>query len=192
MGRNSSGVHLYDDKLQLSITELKEWNYLKENSKIKATISWSNTYSESSITILVNTSEMTVLFNYSSGGEPKKYKVKLTTIPSNIGKGKIYYFLCPVTNKKCRKLYLSNGVFTHRTVFNGMYECQTTSQQYRKLGKYFKYERAVDKAYEEINSKHFKTHYNGVETKRYKRLLGIIDNEPTFDIDYHMELIGKG
>jgi hypothetical protein len=36
-----------------------------------------------------------------------KYQIALVSIPSNLGKGKIYYFLCPFTFRPCRVLYMS-------------------------------------------------------------------------------------
>jgi len=56
-----------------------------------------------------------------------------------------------------------------------MYESQTHSKEWRNLdntfGKMFK----VEEAYEIIHSKHFKKYYAGNPTKRYLKLMRIID-----------------
>ncbi len=96
----------------------------------------------------------------------------LVSIPSNLGKGKVWYFVCPHTNKRCRKLYLISGYFLHREAFNGcMYESQTKSKKWREMervyGSYFK----SDECYEELHKKHFKKFYNGKPTKRYLKLM---------------------
>jgi hypothetical protein len=69
--------------------------------------------------------------------------VQLVSAPSNLGKGFVWYFVCPRPGKRCRKLYLADTYFYHREAFHGcMYESQTQSKKYRQLdktlGAYFK------------------------------------------------------
>jgi len=114
--------------------------------------------------------EIELDFKYSD--EPRNYKVRLVSIPSNLGKGLIWYFLCPETNKRCRKLYSIGGYFLHREAFNGcMYETQTQSKKYRQLdkslGAFFK----TDDLYSQLYQKHFKKTYAGKPTKKYLRIL---------------------
>lgn len=95
----------------------------------------------------------------------------LVSVPSNLGKGLIWYFLCPNTYKQCRKLYQIGGYFLHREAFSGcFYESQVHSKYYRNmdktLGAYFK----TDKLYSELYSKHFTKHYKGKPTKKYLKL----------------------
>ncbi len=91
-------------------------------------------------------------------------------IPSNLEIGKIHYFKCPVTKKRCRKLYLVNGYFLHRNAFKGLYKKQTESKSWRKMSKNLENYYGIDTLYEQIYSKHFRTHYGGKPTKRYLRL----------------------
>ena len=110
--------------------------------------------------------------DYKYSDEPRNYKVRLVSIPSNLGKGLIWYFLCPETNKRCRKLYSIGGYFLHREAFNGcMYETQTQSKKYRQLdkslGAFFK----TDDLYSQLYQKHFKKTYAGKPTKKYLRIL---------------------
>lgn len=138
MGRYSTSPHLFDDCLTLSTTKLKEWGYLEESQIRNGTVSWTSAFRKSEISIKVNTFSNTVLLDYLVGGEPKRYKVKLTTMNSNIGGGKIWFFVCPFTNKRCRKLYLGSDYFAHRTAYTGMYSSQTESKFYRRLSKIFR------------------------------------------------------
>jgi len=81
-----------------------------------------------SISINVNTqSEQPYIeLDYNYRDKPRNYKVYLTSTPSNLDKGKIWYFLCPHTNKRCRKLYSIGGYFLHREAFkNCMYQSQS-------------------------------------------------------------------
>lgn len=169
---------LYDEALQISISILKGWGYLDPGHFKSGTITWSRNGNKTGrISIRVNTlSEQPYIeLEYKYRDEPRNYKVRLVSIPSNLGKGKIWYFLCPQTNKRCRKLYSIGGYFYHREAFNAcMYDCQTKSKYYRKLdktlGAYFR----TDKLYEQLYKKHFKKTYAGKPTKKYLRIMGQI------------------
>ncbi len=79
-----------------------------EYKRITGTISIQvNTISESPYTEL----------DYKCDSEPIKYIIYLVSVPSNIGVGKVWYFLCPNTGKRCRKLYMINTYFLHRSAF---------------------------------------------------------------------------
>ena len=166
---------LYNEALQISISKLKEWEYLNPEQIKSGTITWSRNGSQTgSISIKVNThSEQPYIeLDYKYRDEPRNYKVSLVSKPSNLGKGLIWYFLCPQTNKRCRKLYSIGGYFLHREAFNGcMYETQTQSKKYRELdktlGAYFR----TDDLYSQLNQKHFKKYYAGKPTKRYLRIM---------------------
>ena len=104
--------------------------------------------------------------------EHRNYKVRLVSMTSNLGKGIIWYFLCPKTNNRCRKLYLVDGLFLHREAFTDcMYESQTQSKKYRELektlGAYFR----TDDLYNELYKKHFKKSYAGKPTKKYQNIM---------------------
>ena len=90
---------LYDEVLQISISKLKGWGYLDPEQIKSGTLNWSRNGNQTgSISIKVNThSEQPYIeLDYKYRDEPRKYKVGLVTIPANIGKGVIWYFVCPV------------------------------------------------------------------------------------------------
>ena len=166
---------LYNDVLQISITKLKEWEYLNPEQIKKGIITWSrNDNKRGSISIQVNTqsAQPYIELDYKSNDEPRNYKVHLVSVPSNLGKGIVWYFLCPETNKRCRKLYSIEGYFLHREAFKGcMYESQIQSKKYRQLdktlGAYFR----TDDLYSQLYQKHFKKTYAGKPTKKYLRIM---------------------
>jgi len=166
---------LYNEALQISISKLKEWEYLNPGQFKSGTITWSRNGNQTgSISIKVNThSEQPYIeLDYKFRDEPRNYKVRLVSLPSNLGKGLIWYFICPERNKRCRKLYLVGGYFFHREAFKGcMYETQTQSKKYRQLdktlGAYFR----TDDLYSQLHQKHFKKTYAGKPTKRYLRIM---------------------
>jgi len=178
---------LYNEALQISISKLKEWEYLNPEQIKSGTITWSRNGNQTgSISIKVNThSEQPYIeLDYKYRDEHRNYKVRLVSIPSNLGKGLIWYFLCPHTKKRCRKLYSIGGYFLHREAFNGcMYETQTQSKKYRQLdktlGAYFE----IDNLYEELYKKNFKKTYAGKPTKRYLRIMEQIQKAES--IPYH-------
>lgn len=174
MGRYANYPTTVEDCLYLSIKKLKEWDYLTNKGTKSGTISWSRNgtpHSKIGIVITKNDFETFMILDYSVNGEPKKYKIEIISKPSNLGKGEVLFFVCPNTGKLCRKLLLRNGCFLHREAFNGlMYSKQLESKKNRDMFKIFDACYLSDEVYEERYKKYFKTHYNGKETKRFKRL----------------------
>lgn len=165
---------LYDDVLQMNITKLKQWGYLKPNQIKSGQLDWSrNGEVFASISIRANTISQNpfIELDYNFNNDPRNYKVQLVSMPSNLGKGLIWYYLCPQTNNRCRKLYSIGGYFLHREAFNNcFYQSQVRSKYYRELDKNFSAFFKIDKIYEEMHSKHFTKYYNGKPTKRYLKL----------------------
>lgn len=175
MARFSTSIMLYDDALQIDISKLKEWDYLTTERIKSGVLNWSrNGNPTGSISIKGNTlSECPFIeLDYNFRDEPRKYKVYLTSEVSNLNVGLIWYFICPQTNKRCRKLYSVGGYFLHREAFNGcMYESQIKSKSYRAFEKIFSKEFKTDKLYNELYQKHFKPTYAGKPTKRYLKIM---------------------
>lgn len=175
MPKSSTFPDLYDDALQMNVTKLKNWGYLKPGRIVSTSLEWSKRGDKiGSIMITVNTKSDTpyIILNYKYRDEPRYYKVDLVTKASNLGKGRIWFFVCPNTGKLCRKLYSIGGYFLHRTAFkNNMYECQTFSKRMRDMdklyGAYFLSEQLYDKLY----TKHLKKTYAGKPTKKYAKLI---------------------
>lgn len=157
----------------ISISDLKRLGYLNQTNS--GVINWSiNGEITSSIRIYSKVNQIT--FSYNWNEQQINYSLTIQNPISNLGKGTVSYFICPFTLKKCRKLYLYDGYFKHREAIKDVYyESQLRSKVYRELdnqfGAYFK----CDKLYSEVYSKHFKKFYNGKETKKYSRLLKLIN-----------------
>ena len=166
---------LFDEVKSVSITNLRKWGYLKPNRWFRNTISWSrNGQKTASIGIEVNTKaeEPHIVLDYNYGEKPVRYTVKLVSVPSNIGKGEVWYFLCPFIKKRCRVLYSVGELFLHRDACKGyMYEKQTYSQQNRDKVRLWEKLFISDNLYKELHSKHFIKTYAGRPTKRYIKLM---------------------
>jgi|LauGreSuBDMM15SN_2_FD.fasta_scaffold121587_2 hypothetical protein len=158
----------------ISITKLKEWGYLNNGIKT-GVISWSisgEVHSRIGIKSTIFEHLKYITFEYTQNGENINYDVRIESIPSNLGKGEILYFICPSTGKQCRKLYHHSKYFLHREAFRYFYyDKQIESKKSRYLVSIFDKAFLKDEIYEEQYKKHFKTHYNGKLTKRYKKIL---------------------
>ena len=169
---------LFDEVKCIEISFLRKWGYLHNNTFKSGTITWSRNGIETSnisMATKIDDTASVLILSYNCNNKSYKYEVPLVSLPSNLGKGFVWYFLCPFTNKRCRKLHFINLQFMHRSALpSGMYEKQTQTKKWRQLertyGDYFD----LDRYYEELYSKHFRRYYNGKPTKRYKRLLSLI------------------
>jgi hypothetical protein len=181
MGRYGNYPTTVEDCLTFRLKSLTENNstYLTSYGTRKGVTSWSTNgvvNSTINIEVIYSEYEAYIIFDYKCNGEPKRYKVNLVSRVSNLGKGLIWFFVCPSTGKLCRKLYLNSGYFLHRTAFQSMmYSKQIESKKHRNLGKVFEACFITDEVYNELDKKYFKTHYNGKPTKRYLRLKNKID-----------------
>ena len=162
---------MLDDCLQLSITDLKRLGYIKPLMSVSGVLIWRSQFNKSEVSINSNTLTNVITLSYLSNGEPQKQTITLTKVQSNLSKGFYYYFLCPITNKPCRKLHLYKGVFCHRTSFKGLYDNQQYSKEHRALNRFYRDEMLFPKYLDQINSKHFQAYYKGLPTKRYQRIL---------------------
>lgn len=175
MPKPSTYPTLYDSVKQINITDLKKLGYFKPDSICTGVLSWSvNGEPSGSITIKANTVlyPWTIRLDYNYGNEPRSYKIKIVSVPSNLGKGFIHYFICPKTHKRARKLYLVDGYFLHREAFKKcMYETQTHSKKFRQYKNFL----GGDSLYEKLYQKHFKASYNGKPTKKYLKLMERIE-----------------
>lgn len=187
---------LYDDALQVRLSKLKESGYLKPNQFKIGILTWStNGRKSGSIEIAVNTEIDTPYLEvkYEFRGEPRHYKVQLVSIPSNLGKGRVWYFLCPHTRKRCRVLYSVGGYFYHREAFTGcMYESQTKCKHWRALEKNYGAAFRTDEIYDELYSPYFKRFYKGKPTKRFKKLRAELDKAENIDIGEFERLFLSG
>jgi hypothetical protein len=188
MGRNATNPTLFDEVLQLSISKLKEWGYLHPDHRTQAVINWGKA---ASVSIKASTKPPSpyIELSYTYQGKALKYQIQLMPMPSNLGKGFYYYFICPITGKRCRKLYLINGQFAHRTAFAGMYNCQIKSKTGREFSKTFGAIINIDEIYNEINSKYFTRYYKGKPTRRYKRMLKQLEKTKQTNIDKFKNLL---
>jgi hypothetical protein len=89
-------------RCKCGISTLKEWEYLNPEQIKSGTLNWSRNGKETgSISIKVNThkEQPYIELEYKYNDEPRNCKLSLVSMPSNLGKGLIWYFLCPETKQ---------------------------------------------------------------------------------------------
>lgn len=179
MGKQSNFTPNINELKYIDINTFKKVNQLKPNTTTKGTYDWSiNGQITNSISFKLELFEDDgfLEINYIYNKEIKiKYTILIDSKPSNLDKGRIYYFICPKTLKQCRKLHFYNGYFYHRTFFKNLsYECQKQSKKSRELIKIYSnlYD---DHLYNEVYKKHFKKFYNNKPTKKYSKFLKLIN-----------------
>jgi len=165
---------------QLKMSRLKEWGYLKPETWINADVTWNCNLGwrpSKSISLKIDmTEDPHIILSYLHNGKPIKYRVDLVSILSNLGKGLIWYFVCPETKKRCSILHQVGVYFYHRTAFDNVcYWSETfpnnNKQKYRDIQKL----NNIEKAYNLIYSKHFRSHYKGLPTAKYLKAMKWIE-----------------
>jgi len=178
---------LYNEVLQLNISKLKDWGYLEPKRIKSGSIDWSrNGKRTASISIIANirSEKPYIELDYKYKDKPRKYKVYLTSVRSNLNLGEIWYFLCPQTNKRCRKLYSIGGYFLHREAFKGcMYKTQTKSKKSKEFDRFFNFALGTDDLFGNTQKKHFKKTYAGKPTKKYLRIMQKIEQAESITIN---------
>lgn len=186
MGRWATYPTTVEDLRVLNLKFISDNNYLKINSFQSGVITWkSNSGDKNSIFAHTNLSDKSGVLNlqYTIGNEKKiNYQIKLISKVSNLGKGLIWFFVCPFTGLYCRKLHLINGYFQHRTANpHLMYGKQIEPKIWRKWNKAFGAE-FNDHLYFELHKKYFKRFYNGQITKRYARIRKKLNQRDEVDL----------
>lgn len=173
MGRPAQFRTKFLDQIKdVSITDLKKWGMLP--GYLYSTITWNKFGHEiAGIGLKVDTRDTDnahVEFIYSIKDQDIRFKVPLVKVPSNLGTGYRWYFYCPVAKKRCMKLYENGLYFTHREAIpNAMYSIQAEKKRGRDIGRFFSWNRKLDKLNELDKKPYSKIFYRGKPTVRFKR-----------------------
>jgi len=190
MGINTIGAVITDSVLKIELSYLLQKGYIKKGSSLSGKLLWTNgsnvgietKYTENEkyirLKYSITENESQVKTNYD-------YRIELTTLKSNLGRGELLYFVCPVSQSKCRVLYQNNDTakWQSRQAYKKRiyYRSQQISKNYRKIFAYFQ----IVEAIENLTNRITKTNYKGKYTKTTNRLIALhekyqskIKNEP--------------
>lgn len=183
MAKFPTSPTLINELSKLSTKNLRLLNYFKEYSFKAGTLNWKRG-NQIKVSIRVNIQDTVpyLELDYSYNKNLLNYRVQLVTVPSNLGKEIIWYFICPNIRKRCRKLYFANGYFVSRFAFtHAMYEQQTYSHRTRNFHKVFGKTENKDNNTKELQKPYFKIHYAGKPTKKLLRITKELKQLGKFD-----------
>lgn len=188
MGRYSTGAKTTGQIQRIELSYLLKQGIIKKHHSYNGSLSWNN---ESSISInsVYNDSEAYIELSYittvfaTNEKTSYKYKIELETIPSNLGKGEIIYFVCPESHKKCRILYKAygSGIWKARKSYQNRiyYESQIEPKSIRPYKYFF-----IDNLMSELHQKAKKKHYKGKPTRIMKRIQNLQNKHNFAMLDY--------
>jgi len=157
-----TGITTIEELLAVSITDLKRLGLLVPGAVRGGSLTWNRRgRTVASVSVITDTAGEipTIRFQYTCNGSPVDYSTPLRFSPSNLNRGGFYYFVCPVTGRYCRKMYLVSGRFVSRFAFRALYDKQTRSRSQR-TGLY-EFLTTIEAAQNAINSKYRKSTYRG-------------------------------
>ena len=173
MAKDPTFPPLFGTLQTIEIKNLTGWGYLTKYGKKSGTATWKmrgDLTAQIGFMLWYAPDEVYLQLLYSYEGQPRTYQIPLEQQTSNIGKGVIWFFRCPTTGHRCRKLYLYDGWFVHRKAIPGMYEAQTHSKRWRREKRVYEavFNRADIEA--DMYKPYAKQTYGGKPTRRYTQL----------------------
>lgn len=175
MGRYPAGVCFTSNSCKLDINYLRKKGLLNHN--IEGTLTWSNNYKLSfKYYSIEDNKALTLAYIFTHKGKQSNcnYNIQIKLVPSNLGKGFNYYFICPVSGQLAKILYLcyDSHFFMHRDEYKRRnrriyYPIQTASKYEYHDSRYWELER---RTIPKLQIKRGKKHYKGKPTKRFLRL----------------------
>lgn len=132
----NTGNATIEDYLTLTVTECKRMGYFVPNAKVTGVVRWTrNGEKAAEIGFGTNLTGIPVaVLSYSYNGQPIDATIPLRFHHSNLTPNAsgtthgYYYFVCPVTGRSCRKLYLVDGYFVSRYAMGVPYARQNESR----------------------------------------------------------------
>lgn len=182
MGRNWTGKTTVNSAFNINIKDFMK--VVKLNRDIKD-IEVSQGENGFKLNAFCATNDKHFVFMYSLNDELIEYKIKLISKKSNLGKGLVWYFMCPQIGKNCRILYLAKGS-KHFMSFDAYkkeglrlyYSNQLDSKKWKANGMYFTAKHKT----ESLQPKKFsKSEYNGKLTKKFKRFKNALEKSKKYD-----------
>lgn len=173
MGRNSGGYITTSQCKRIELSYLLNSGIIQKNREVSTTIKWTDD-STIKVKATCNDDEKYLLLEYThtdlyQNKTELSYKIRLAALPSNLGKGKVLYMVCPISYRYCRKLFMAYGspYFKSIKAYNTRiyYACQQSSRLSRNNDRYWHLFN-----YLESQNQRNQSHYKGIATKRNIRM----------------------
>jgi hypothetical protein len=187
MGRQSTGAIHTKGALRIELKYLLKQGFIKKNCTKQGTLSWNNGSIISFYSCYTNEEKYLRLVYYTTDnttGEKQDYdyKIELVEVPSNLGKGSVLYFVCPVSWNKCRILYKCYG--SPKWKYLKAYNCRIyyESQMVSHCDYYNTRYWQIDKQIKELEAQRKSYLYKDRATKRYLKLQRLKARQERFDL----------
>lgn len=173
MGRYSTGKPIHEECKRLEMSFLRKQGALKPNIRAMGEVQWeAGGRDMGGIGYMIDTRDkyIRLAYNITATGEDIQQDIYLSTVPSNIGRGHIWYFHCPYTGRRCRVLYITAGSkhFRSRQAYNGLilYRSQTHSKLSRWNERYWRHAKQIA----QLTGNGYTPTYNGKPTATARRV----------------------
>ena len=155
---------------RIELSYLLEKEYVKKNTVISGLLSWTDGSSIQFYSDLTTERHyIRLMYRLHSPDQVIDYKVYLTYVKSNLGKGMVPYFKCPASGRHCRILYRAFGspIWKARQAYSERlyYESQLWSKSQRVYGQWYLAEKRLRELSIGVRKQ---TTYNGKLTRRRK------------------------
>lgn len=181
MGRYTTGATTTSQVCRIELSYLMKNGYIQKGKHLSGQISWTNDSNVGFASYFDGESGYLhlkyTITSYNDEKTQHDYKVQLITIPSNLGVGRIVYFVCPQSGMNCKVLYRCYGshIWKHREAYQHRiyYDSQICSKSYRLCERFFSLEKQFEKLKPPV-----KRHYKGKVTHaaiRYQRTHGLMN-----------------
>ncbi|MCK0130395.1 hypothetical protein MWU59_02675 [Flavobacteriaceae bacterium F08102] len=193
MGKANTGAWSTSECRKLNINWLLRNNYIRKGFITRGQIEWTDNSSAGFECKCTKSEKWLRLYYTVTDIEGEKtdydYKIHITTVPSNLGKGEVLYFVCPESAKRARILYSAYRYpkYVHRDWYleNHNVRIYYTTQQCAKRdyynNRYHDLRKQVDKLENELFTKHRKPLYKGKPTKDFMKLYKLRKQMNHFD-----------
>ncbi len=186
-GRGNSNSLTIAETIKINIDNLLKSGCFVNGRSIYFTINWTN---GAAVCITANCSgnKTSIELNYTTKEQGYKYRVFITNIKSNLGSGNIYFFICPVSKKKCKTLFFSSqtGIFCSwkSQIKRIYYYSQIASKVQRSNARLY----IIDKKINKLKAMNNTKSYNGKLTRRYLRTCSLYKKRDEVELIKQNEL----
>lgn len=171
MGRTQRSRTTTGEVMRMELRWLQGRGYFRPGEERTSLLSWTDGSTVSARARNID-GQISLSLGYTikdkTTGEKKTldYTINLVEVPSNLGRGKVLFFICPQTGRRCKILYRAYGspIFKSRTAYRYSiyYEIQTSSRLDLHNTRYFTLERRLEKLYKMRGT----STYRGKPTRR--------------------------
>ena len=185
-GRGNRNAITVGEATKLDLHYLLKNKYIQKGKKVTFNLSWANG-SNMSCESFYSTNDIyvrlcyTITDNYTKEKTSHDYKIYISKVKSNLGKGEVLLFVCPESARYCRTLFMCYGSqrFKHRLAYSNRiyYNTQTSSKLHLNTDRYF----AIDKKINKLSNKRDAINYKGKTTKRHEHTINLFNKRNELD-----------